>query len=291
MRILVQRRDSLGDVVDTTPVCARLRKEYPDAEIWFETNYKQVYQDNPDGVITLVSPPDLSMYDRVIDLNMAHERNMSRVGIVESYMEAAFGDRSGSTQLRLAIGERPSLDIDWPRAVTIHAARSWPQRTLPHEFWLRLADTLVSRGWTVIGTGTAQDWPISGKGIIDTRGWYDLKTQLGLLQASRCFIASQSGPQSFSQATDVPVVALMTMGLPWIVERERHGELGWRFYPIETQLECRGCQHRIAEPSTMFYCPRATNQNECVTLFDPVDIADVAEDVINECDWIDSCSP
>jgi len=37
MKILVQRRDSLGDVVEVTPVTHRLRLEYPDSEIYVET--------------------------------------------------------------------------------------------------------------------------------------------------------------------------------------------------------------------------------------------------------------
>lgn len=83
-----------------------------------------------------------------------------------------------------------------------------------------------------------------------------------------------------AQVTDVPVVALHTMALPWITARERHGEVGWRFHGIRAPIECAGCSHTLSEVSTFFSCLRG--DNKCVTLFDPQTIADQVESAARE---------
>jgi ADP-heptose:LPS heptosyltransferase len=152
--ILVRRTGAFGDVIDTTPVIRRLRQEYPDAEIDVDTQYPGVFLDSPHRI---GFKRDIT-YDRVIDLNMAFERNLRRVGIVESYMQVAFGDHHGSTQLEMVYPPPPQFGLDWSLAITMHPARSWPQRTLPIQFWVDLANILAKRGWIVLCIGTKQDW-------------------------------------------------------------------------------------------------------------------------------------
>ena len=123
-RILVRRTGAFGDVIDTTPVIRRLRQENPDAEIDVLTQYPGVFKDSPHRI---GFKRDVK-YDRFIDLDMAFERNLRRVGIVESYMEVAFGDREGSTQLEMTYGPPPEFGMDWSLAITMHPARSWVQR-------------------------------------------------------------------------------------------------------------------------------------------------------------------
>ena len=94
MKILVRREGAFGDVLDTTPVIRRLRQENPDAEIDIETAYPQVYA----GSLHRIGLARDITYDRIINLDMAFENRLRKVGIVESYMEVAFGDRNGSTR-------------------------------------------------------------------------------------------------------------------------------------------------------------------------------------------------
>jgi ADP-heptose:LPS heptosyltransferase len=274
--ILVRRAGAFGDVIDTTPVIRRLRGENPDAEIDIDTHYPGVFLNSPHRI---GQKRDIA-YDRVIDLNMAYERNMGRVGMVESYMEVAFGDREGSTQLEMTYGPPPEFGLDWSLAITMHPARSWPQRTLPVKFWVDLANILAERGWIVLCIGTKQDWGFNGYRVLDLRDRFDMQMQASVIGASRAFVCGESGPMLLAQVTDVPIVGLHTMSLPWITARQRRGVVGWRFHGISSPIECTGCAHRLSEPSTFFACERGDNM--CVTLFDPETIADEVESAARE---------
>lgn len=270
-RILVRRAGAFGDVIDVTPVVRRLRQENPEAEIDVDTQYPRVFLNSPHRIGLR---RDIG-YDRVIDLNGAYERNLRRVGIVKSYMEVAFGDRTGSTQLEMTYGPPPEFGLDWSLAITMHPARSWPQRTLPVQFWVDLANILVKRGWIVLCVGTTQDWGFNGYRVLDLRDRFDMQTQASVIGASRAFVCSDSGPLALAQVTDVPIVALLTMTLRWMTMRERRGVVGWRFRGISAPIECVGCSHRLPQASAYFQCPRG--DNICVTLFDPEKIADQVE--------------
>ncbi len=276
-RILVRRTGAFGDVIDTTPVIRRLRQENPDAEIDILTQYPAVYKDSPRRIGLFRQGVK---YDRFIDLDMAFERNLRQVGVVESYMEVAFGDREGSTQLEMTYGPPPEFGLDWSLAITMHPARSWPLRTLPLQFWLDLANTLAKRGWIVLCIGTRQDWGFNGHRVLDLRDRFDVQTQAAVIGASRAFVCSGSGPMMLAQVTDVPIVALNTMSLPWIHERERRGIKGWRMHDLMAPIDCVGCSHRFPEPLTYFECPRG--DHVCVTLFDPQMVADKVEEAARE---------
>src|SRR5260221_9357715 len=56
-RILVKRKAALGDVLFTTPIIARLRRQNPDAAIYVQTDHPDVYRRNPD-IAGIVSPDD-----------------------------------------------------------------------------------------------------------------------------------------------------------------------------------------------------------------------------------------
>jgi ADP-heptose:LPS heptosyltransferase len=275
-RILVKRTGAFGDVIDVTPVIRRLRQENPHAEIDVDTQYSRVFWNSPHRIGLKRDLP----YDRIIDLDMAFERNLRQVGIVESYMEVAFGDRCGSTQLEMSYGPPPEFGLDWSLAITMHPARSWPQRTLPVNFWVDLANILAKRGWIVLCLGTRQDWGFRGHRVVDLRDQFDMQMQAAVIGASRAFVCSESGPMMLAQATDVPIVALHTMALPWMTARERHGVIGWRFHAISAPIGCIGCSHRLARPSTYFPCER--DDNICVTLFEPEAIANEVESAARE---------
>ena len=302
MKILVRRTGAFGDVLDTTPVIRRLRQENPEAEIDVDTQYFGVFLDSPRGIGRKRSDVEYNIF---IDLDGAFEQKLRRVGVVESYMEVAFGDRGGSTQLELTYDPRPPFKMDWSTTITMHAARSWPQRTLPHGFWTDLANELVKRGWNICCIGTNQDWSMRGihKGIVDTSRLqtrdasgqlqdtsYTLTphAQAAIIGASRAFVCSGSGPMMLAQCTDVPIVAMETMSLPWIFERERHGSKGWRMTSVMPmrngkQLWCAGCSHSLLKPVTYFECPNSGDEhNVCVTLFDPIDIANKVEEAARD---------
>jgi ADP-heptose:LPS heptosyltransferase len=266
-RILVRRLGALGDVIDTTPVFRRLRREYPDAEIDVETHYPQVFLQNPNRIGIGKRPVE---YDRFIDLDMAFENRLGQVSHPESYMEVAFGDRRDALALEFVfdpVDVPMDQSVDWSKVVVMHPARSWANRTLPRSFWKKVAVGLVESGWTVVVTGTLVDQLINVSGVIDARGRHSLAQQAALIHASRAFVCGASGLVNVGFCTDVPMVWLDTITLPWMSERERHGVKGWGCYPLPSPVECVGCYHSLGRPVTHFDCPLGTNA--CVHAFDP----------------------
>lgn len=271
MKILVRRKGAFGDVILVTPIVARLRKQYPDAQIWVETDYPDVFAGNRHVAGAGRSCP--GPFDLVIDLNGAYERRLRRGPVVDAYMEEAFGDPGDGYEVTLARGTVPAWlnHLDWSKVITINPARSWPQRTLPLEWWRVFCAEMRSRSYSAVSVGTTQDWPMDGDAI-DTRSRLSLAEQVAVIEASAAFVGSESGPLNMAQATSRPIIALMTMGDPEQIRVWRNGAADWGFYPIMADVPCVGCSKEITEPVTFFPCRLGTN--ECVRSFDVTKVAD-----------------
>lgn len=271
--ILVVRDGAMGDVLDTTPIVRRLRLENQKTPIHVCTHHSEVYRENPDiqGVIFHhVVKPD--RYSRVINLNMVYERHLRRKPHIDCYSLEAFGDEKTPKTLHFTFNPTPpDLGIDYAQTIAIHPARSWPQRTLPIEFWRSLVVILKERGWSILSLGTEQDWDLSGMRLCNTRGSLTLAQQASAINACAAFICSDSGVMMLAQTTSTPVVALLTMTLPYMADRTRFGKLGWGFYPITASIPCVGCTHEQTEPNAFFACK--FGHNDCVNHFDAETIA------------------
>lgn len=279
--ILVRRDGALGDVFDTTPVVARLRKENPEATIHVNTAYGAVYEDNPHAQNM---PPGAvpQHYGRVIDLNMAFERELRRHHAIDAYMRVAFGD-DGAGHSKQLVYEYPRLvpvssdDLNWheDKVAVFHPARSWPQRTISVEFWRTWTVVMRDRGWKLISVGTDQDWCVDGSWVINTS--LPLAQQVALINLADVYVGSASGPCCYAHCTDTPIVSLCTMSPPAHVTHERRGVHGWGFRGLVAPIECAGCGARHNEVCTFHGCERG--DNICTTLFDPVKVADAAEEM------------
>lgn len=274
--ILVRRDGALGDVFDTTPVVARLRKENPEATIHVNTAYGAVYQDNPHAQLM---PEGMrpEHYGRVIDLNMAFENELRRHHAIDAYMRVAFGDDGAGYSKQLVYHYNPEpvgIPDSWfHKAVIFHPARSWPQRTLSLLFWEAFAWEMNRRGFKPIAIGTDQDWLVDG--VVNTR--VELRHQVAMINMARVYVGSASGPCCYAHCTDTPIVSLCTMSPPAHVTHERHGVHGWGFRGLVAPIECAGCGGRAQEVCTFHTCERG--DNICTTLFDPAQVADAAEEM------------
>lgn len=274
-RILIQRTGALGDILETTAIVRRLRHENPDALIHFDTAYPQVFAPSLYiDVHELGSSNRLQVYDRVIDLNGAFEKGLRKLHPIDAYSEVAFGDRAtphdlhfpwtpASTQLRSYIGSAP---------VVLHAARSWPIRTLPLEWWQSLVNLLTTQGIMVVLTGTAQDHD-GLTNVLDLRGRLNLQEQAGLIDAASCFVCSESGPMILAQVTRTPIIPLLTMVPPEHVAHLRNGQNNWRWHPVRASVPCVGCAQE--QPSEAIYFDCRLGTRACITAFNAREIADL----------------
>src|ERR1700751_4153717 len=152
---LISLQGAMGDVLLTTPVAARLRKEHPDARIGVRTQHGYVYRGNPDIDYVVATLLDAAFGSREIDFEMAYEtRRGMHQG--EAFLDQAFGDNRGDKTIVLQQQPLP-FALDWPKVIVLHPARSWPNRTLPVAFWQALCQQLTSVGWQPVVTGTLYD--------------------------------------------------------------------------------------------------------------------------------------
>lgn len=271
MNFLVRRDGAFGDVLLTTPIMRRLRTENPNALIAVLTSYPGVFAANPD-IDWAGASANPGHYDRVIDLNGAYEKRLRRVHPVDAYMEETFGDCAGDKTVVLARAEVPDLGIDWGRAIVIHPARSWRNRTLSVAFWTETARHIASAGYVPAVIGTAREPQIEG--AKDARGGTP-QQQATMIQAACAFVGSDSGVLGgLLPATDTPAVGLLTISTGAVCAPYRHGELGWRFRTIAARVPCYGCGLRMSEPTTEFGCERG--DYACVEAFDAQEVAAAA---------------
>lgn len=268
MKITVRRKGALGDVLNTTPVIRRLRQEHPDSWIVVETLHPAVYENNP-YIQQVISPRISDKADLFVDLDMSYERNR-KVHQVDANLLAAFGDASSSKEIDFPLSPAPDLGImDWSRIITIHANRSWDSRSISPSWWERLISILrYEYKYKIVSLGTMQDPRIIG--ALDTRGALTLSQQASVIASSRLLICGDSSMFTLVGATETPAVGFCTITKSQYFMPYRHGELGWKFLPIETSLPCYGCSED--EPPSEYY-PCRRGDNACVLSFDPLDVA------------------
>lgn len=256
MNILVRRSGALGDCLCVTPILKRLRKENPDAFIGIQTAYPAVFQ----GGLTLDGINVEREWDRVIDLDMAHEtrRNMQAI---DAYCEAAFDDHGEAMDKSIVFtsGTTPSLGVTWSRTIAVHANSSWRNRTMPNEWWDEVCAALACHGYSVIALGTGIDH--CPPGVRDTRDKLPLHQQAAAIGASRLFICGASGLFILAAATDTPVIVPLTINRPDTALPWRYGRQGGGFHPLVADVPCIGCSER-AGPVTSLGCEIDTY--ECI---------------------------
>jgi ADP-heptose:LPS heptosyltransferase len=270
MRILVKRMGAFGDVLCTTPVIHRLRKEHPDAEIHVQTHHPYCFHLNP--MVDILNANGAGVFDRVIDLDMAYEKRLRKIHSINAYFLEAFGDTEGDKSTYIKRLYPPG---DWSKTIVIHPGRSWPQRTPSALWWTCVIDHLMKAGRRVVIIGTMNDLDLRIPGITDTRGQLNCNQQAGLIQAASYFIGNDVGVWGgIVPSTDTPAIGLATMTAPDIMNLYRHGGFGWRTKVFSANVPCVGCSAEMPDPMTSFSCRYGTNA--CKEAFDPKEIAEAA---------------
>jgi ADP-heptose:LPS heptosyltransferase len=289
MKILIRRTGALGDVLDTTAIAARLKKENPSAHIDVMTAHTSAYFGNPHvHTVMSLTPRDVKVceYDKFYDFDGVPEKTLRRTHWVEDLSEMVFGDRNTIKCVVLAHDPEPPewLKADWSRVVALHPARSWPGRTLPQEWWFKLARALTDEGFQPLAIGTGQDWPLTGGPGIDARGLLTLAEQASVIRNAKCFVASDTGMVDVGYATTTPIVWLGTMSQAWLATRARPNQDGkwvdgYKFYPIMADVPCVGCLHTYDEPITYADCKwvGTDQENICTKKFDVEEVVETVK--------------
>jgi len=255
MRILVRRLGALGDVVLTTPVIRRLRRENPDIEIGVQTGYPDVFRNSPHR-LTVFQPGPLPYpwtpqggLDHTIELDLAYERRPD-MHIVRAFMLAAFDDEGDPADHRQEIfpgGVSPFFGDQ--KVVAIHAAKAgWRSRTLPEATWIAVVEGIRERGMFPLMVGSMRDSAPKVKAA--AFHLHDIMSQVRIIDRCTCFIGSDSGLMHVAATTDVPIVCAFTSAAAELRMPRRYGRLDWRFEAVTPPLECIGCLARAPVPTT-----------------------------------------
>ena len=261
-RILVRRIGALGDVILTTPIVRRLRREHPLAAIGVQTGYPDVFRNSPHK-LTIFPPGNLPFpwtlaggLTRLIDLDLAYERRPS-THIVRAYMTEAFGDQGEPADLRQELFFTPSK-ADWPTKkpiVAVHAAKAgWRNRTLPETTWIAVIDGLRAAGFFPLLVGTSRDALPKAK----TAAFHlaDVLVQAGVIARCAGFVGSDSALLHVAGATSTPIVGIYTCAAPAYRAAWRGGVLGAGSVAITPSISCLGCLERQPIPTTRETCER-----------------------------------
>ena len=261
MRILVRRSGALGDVVLTTPIIRRLRRENPDAEIGVQTAFTGVFQNSRHRItVTNQNPlpypwtPDGGL-DRLIDLDLAYEKRPT-MHIVQAYMQEAFGDSGEPDDLHQEMAFGKVEPWGGPRrVVAVHAAKAgWRNRTLPEATWLKVVKMLQDEGCFPILVGSMKDALPNARAASFHSG--DIMQQAAMISRCRCFIGSDSGLLHVAGATNTPIVGVFTSVMPAYRLPWREGVHGFHCASVMPNLDCVGCTGRQPAPITVETCER-----------------------------------
>lgn len=247
-RILVRRGGALGDVILTTPIVRRLKHENPSSEIWVETGYPEVFHGNPYVAGVNGSGP----FNRLINLDLAYEMR-PKMHVVDAYSEAAFGCADAGV-----VGKQQWLAHSVVRFmaankqfIAVHAAVSWPNRTIPQSTWDSVSHRLLDEGFIVVAIGTTRD--MLPTGAIDLRNIPTLPELVGFLDLCGGFIGSDSALLHVAGATAVPIVGIFTSVKP-------EYRMPLRYAPQTSVtmpgLDCLGCLAEEPPPVTYVGCRR-----------------------------------
>jgi ADP-heptose:LPS heptosyltransferase len=267
---VVHRPGALGDVLWTTPVVNRIRSENPNDRIIVETNFPRIYWNHPANVE--INTPRPSRYN-LIDLEMAYETRLAMHGI-DAYFEVSFGDQCGDKTINIYKEPLPEFEIDWDRVIALHPNVSWPNRTLPIEWWHELSTELIRLDFIPLILGTHIDHDLSSSGALDTRDKLSLHQQVSAIEAAKLLICGDSMMFTLVGATQTAAIGFCTVTRAQYMLPYRHGVLGWNFAVIPAAVPCYGCRADV-DPTTHLLCQFGTN--DCVRSFKIEDVLKTGE--------------
>jgi len=276
-RILVRRSGALGDVLSVTPVLRRFRDKYgPSFKIVVETHCPQALEGNP--FVNEVYAPGQAPgpFAISVNLDLAYEKRPTH-HVVDAYMIEAFGNSSYDHK-RVIFPIKPPAPrylVEPDRVITIHAARSWPSRTMPDQFWRDTVALLREREFNVLFLGGPNDFAMGPEpGVGSAVGKTSLTETVNLISNSLCLLCSDSALLHLAGATDTPIVPLFTSVRAQYRIPYRHKVKGWKVTPIEADVPCQGCLETVPAPATNLSCRYTTNA--CVRSILPERVVETA---------------
>lgn len=248
--IVVKRKMALGDVILTTPIVRAIKEANPLSDIYVETDFPEVFANNPYVVEANQSIP--SMQDEIrVNLDGSYE-NTPMKHVLDVYENVTRDKVKGLEKVEWRTELFPGKsEIQWAQAMKakisgqklclIHGDPShWSGKNVPVRVLEEVASHLRRNGWKVALIGSQRQYPSVGCDM-------DLTTQTTLLQTaallkiSDLFIGQDSAPLHIAQSVGCP-----TIGIFGVTSSRFLMTHGSKFVAVESSrdIESTGLRHR-----------------------------------------------
>lgn len=283
IRILVDRRRALGDVIMITPVLRELRRRYGQlAFIQVVTDEVNALKNNP-HVSKVVMPTELTasdQWDLYVNLNDAYEVNVTS-HYVDAYLYRAFGNDIAGIDRSLALAatedEKAAVELIKKQIggkyIVVHMRRwAWESKNISADTWSQLVAWLGSAhpGIKIVSIGAGHDLRVPSDQparFVDLNDRLSLGELHHLIAGAAAFVGGDSAPYHIACATSTPIVALLSHIAPKQILPWRDGIFGKDVHVVQPNVACVGCYARQATPVRQIICEN-TDQWACSRSFD-----------------------
>jgi ADP-heptose:LPS heptosyltransferase len=264
--ILIIRGGAYGDVLLALSLLPVINKKYPGCSIDFATSLPALLEGNPFIRHCVSLPVDDSLYDLVINLDLAYEKQ-PHLSIMRSYADVA-GVSVDDMQLSLSLPESSIKKADallsaWPaipgqKTIALQSSSGFWTKNLPlvaiNSIVHLLRESLAVRIF-LLGTDSAP--PVQG--TIDLRGKTDVMTSLAIIAQCDAFIGFDSFLLHGAKSINVPVAVFFGPSNPDLRFPVAATDL-----VLVSPIACRFCHHRQRPPAFVTVCKKAPFFTRCL---------------------------
>jgi ADP-heptose:LPS heptosyltransferase len=225
-----------------------------------------VFANNP--YITGINPTQ-QRYDAVYNLDLAYENN-PKIHAIHAYRWSVYGNvEMNSYDMELFPSEEDKAKIkalDYKNFIVAHwRQHTWPSRNLRPAFYQELAEKIINRtDLTIIQVGSYREVAVTGHPqLVDARGKFTIQELKILIDYARAFISVDGGLTHVGGCSYTPQLAFFTSCK---AEYRKPFKPGYKFFPIEANIDCYGCQEDNPPPCTQFICRKGNVP--CIDTFD-----------------------
>jgi GT2 family glycosyltransferase/ADP-heptose:LPS heptosyltransferase len=255
--ILVKRGAAHGDVLVASAVCPALKKRYPGAKIYFQTQCESVLRGNPHIDHVIRHLPERTHFQLTVDLDWAYEMR-PHTNILTAYCQAA-GVVPAECDIYLRTGPVRGLP---PQYVALHVGKTnWVGRNWRAEEFAEIAARLQKRGVAVVCVGSKSDYAVECD--LDLRGHTSVNQLAYVMKNAVAFVGIDSLPLHVAQAMNTPSVCFFGSVRP--ATRTYRDNVS----AFTAPLPCIGChQYRLPPVTATTACKRGDVACEAVTTDD-----------------------
>jgi ADP-heptose:LPS heptosyltransferase len=311
VRVLFNVRTwSIGDTLTATPLLRHARRIYPKATINVLTLYPELFAHNPhiNGILDARSPVPQAMVDaHEFQLStFANDRIPGHMAIHSMDFAAlsAFGRQLYPTEWEYelyyseadvtrakAVWAEAGIDPYNDRVIVLHphgtewSTRNWGPHRMP-ELAVRLADRYPGHRIVSIGgkrDGVTDHVMKNFVALPEAARAVDLYGKLSLLETAaildspcvKLLVTPDTGTLHLGATRPaLPMVAIFTVIRAYFRTPVRHGELGYRFIPVEADSGCNCSYDRptLTQIAHINVCPKRTFLQETLAREMPVEL-------------------